>query len=89
MLNIISLWKGIFQVLMLTIRVFSALLRACTIGYVLGNLVVRVDYVSGNVKQKDCVLLLHTVKVSERAHVLQTVGQKATQCSCIRSGHLC
>lgn len=58
-------------------------------GCVLGNLVERADYVSGDAKQKDHVLLLHRVKVSKRAHVLQIVGQKAAQCSCIRSGLLC
>lgn len=58
-------------------------------GCVLGNLVERADYVSGDAKQKDRVLLLHRVKVSKRAHVLQIVGQKAAQCSCIRSGLLC
>lgn len=58
-------------------------------GCVLGNLVVRVDYVSGDAKQKVRVLSLHTVKVNERANALQIVGQKATQWSCTRSGHLC
>lgn len=91
MLKIISLLKGIFQVLMLTVRACCAWLRACTCSVyrcVLGALVVRVDYVSGDVQQEDCVLL-NTVKVSKRAHILQMVGQKAAQCSCIRSGHLC
>ena len=54
----------------------------------LGNLVVRADYVSADAKQKDHVLLLHRVKVSKRAHVLQIVGQKTAQSSCIRSGLL-
>lgn len=42
---------------------------------------------SADAKQKDHILLPQ-VKVSKRAHVLQMVGQNATQSSCIRSGLL-